>query len=178
MSFYHGFDLAERQRLGCFTRIGVVRFATSKMQEWRDYMVSEYRGRAEAAADKTQLKGSDNPGASSLHTIPQVPNNPSSSTPHPGSVQTPESDSDDETEEEDWKSKGAAVLRYRPHTVPEHPYEPTAPTSNTQGSESRNQHASAASSRQSGGRGGQKKRGRDKEDMALARPIKAKKTKA
>ena len=79
-------------------------------------MVSEYRGRAEAAADKTQLKGSDNPGASSLHTIPQVPNNPSSSTPHPGSVQTPESDSDDETEEEDWKSKGAAVLRYRPHT--------------------------------------------------------------
>ena len=109
--YYQGFDLAERLRPGHFSRIGVVRAATAKLWELRAPPPSASNRRTERAARKTRPNKSGNPGASSLRTAPQVSEIASPSAARPASVQTPDNDPGDESEEDDWKGKGAAALR-------------------------------------------------------------------
>lgn len=90
-SYCHGFDLVERQRPGKFTRIGVVRFAALKLRDLRATLPPASRGRARAVVDSTRL---------------DKPENAKSSASYPVSAQTPDYDSGDETEEDDWKGKG------------------------------------------------------------------------
>ena len=69
--FYGGFDLAERDRPGCLTRIGVVRYATWKLQQLRGSVGSDDIGGAgrddglrlpsSAAADGIASLGEDLP---------------------------------------------------------------------------------------------------------------------
>lgn len=110
-SDHHGLDLTKpRSPDRPFTRIGTAQSATSKPQELRGSLAPASMGRVEATTDKTWLDKSDNLGAYLLHTTQESSDNPSASASHPLSVQIPDNDSGDETEEEDWKSMGAAAL--------------------------------------------------------------------
>ena len=93
-------DPAEPQSLSHSRQIGIVRSATSKLQELRKAFTPASMGSPEDTNSKTRLDKSDDLGTVSQHITQGSSEIPSASVPHPVSVQTPDYDAGDETEED------------------------------------------------------------------------------